>query len=117
MPGEPSTSGCPWRRFPPRRCRPRVLGSLRRSVDRRASARAGLGSDLLELATDAAVRAWEMAVGLSADAGLGGAPADADLARKAARVPWHAFIQPDGRALWGSARAVVRQAHGGTTGW
>ena len=47
--------------------------------------RAGLGGDLLELAADAAARAWEMAVGLSADAGLG-LSADADLARRAARA-------------------------------
>lgn len=47
--------------------------------------RAGLGGDLFELAADAAGRAWELAVGLTADAGLGLSP-DADLARRAARV-------------------------------
>ena len=47
--------------------------------------RSGLREDLLELAADAASRAWEMAVGLSADAGLSLDP-DADLARRAARA-------------------------------
>jgi uncharacterized Zn finger protein len=47
--------------------------------------RSGLRQDLLELAADAAVRAWEMAVGLSADAGLSLDP-DADLARRAGRA-------------------------------
>jgi uncharacterized Zn finger protein len=47
--------------------------------------RSGLREDLVELAVDAATRAWEMAVGLSADAGLSLDP-DADLARRAARV-------------------------------
>ncbi len=47
--------------------------------------RSGLREDLVELAADAASRAWEMAVGLSADAGLDLDP-DADLARRAARA-------------------------------
>ncbi len=47
--------------------------------------RSGLRDDLTELAADAASRAWEMAVGLSADAGLN-LDADADLARRAARA-------------------------------
>ena len=47
--------------------------------------RSGLRDDLLELAADAASRAWEMAVGLSPDAGLN-LDADADLARRAARA-------------------------------
>jgi len=47
--------------------------------------RPGLREDLVELAADAASRAWEMAVGLSADAGLG-LDSDADLARRAARA-------------------------------
>jgi uncharacterized Zn finger protein len=47
--------------------------------------RAGLREDLVELAADAASRAWEMAVGLSADAGLSLDPG-ADLARRAARA-------------------------------
>ncbi|MFY9930671.1 MAG: SWIM zinc finger family protein [Streptosporangiaceae bacterium] len=47
--------------------------------------RSGLRQDLVELAADAASRAWEMAVGLSADAGLSLGP-DADLARRAARA-------------------------------
>ena len=47
--------------------------------------RPGLREDLVELAADAASRAWELATGLSADAGLTLAPDD-DLARRAARV-------------------------------
>ena len=47
--------------------------------------RSGLRDDLLELAADAASRAWEMAMGLSADAGLNLDP-DADLARRGARA-------------------------------
>jgi uncharacterized Zn finger protein len=45
--------------------------------------RPGLREDLVELAADAARRAWELAAGLSADAALTLAP-DADLARRAA---------------------------------
>jgi hypothetical protein len=44
-----------------------------------------LREDLVELAADAASRAWELASGLSADAGLALDP-DADLARRAART-------------------------------
>lgn len=47
--------------------------------------RSGLREDLLELAADAASRAWELAAGLSPDAGLTLGP-DADLARRAART-------------------------------
>jgi uncharacterized Zn finger protein len=47
--------------------------------------RPGLRDDLLELAADAAARAWEMAMGLSADGGLSLDP-DSDLARRAARA-------------------------------
>ena len=47
--------------------------------------RSGLREDLVELAADAASRAWEMAVGLSSDAGLSLDP-DIDLARRAARA-------------------------------
>jgi uncharacterized Zn finger protein len=45
--------------------------------------RPGLREDLVELAADAARRAWELAAGLSGDAGLTLAP-DADLARRGA---------------------------------
>jgi len=47
--------------------------------------RSGLRDDLLELAADAACRSWELATGLSADAGLNLDPDD-DLARRAARA-------------------------------
>jgi uncharacterized Zn finger protein len=47
--------------------------------------RPGLRDDLLELAADAAARAWETTMGLSADGGLSLDP-DSDLARRAARA-------------------------------
>ena len=47
--------------------------------------RPGLREDLVELAADAASRAWELACGLSADAGLTLDP-DANLVRRAART-------------------------------
>lgn len=47
--------------------------------------RTGLREDLLALAADAAQRAWELAVGLSSDAGLSLSP-DCDLARRAERA-------------------------------
>ena len=81
--------------------------------------RASLGSDLLELAADAAGRAWEMAVGLSDDAGLNLGP-DADLARRAER----AFGTPGFTAMAARSgvggRELARQAlawrHGGQAG-
>jgi uncharacterized Zn finger protein len=78
--------------------------------------RAGLGGDLLELAADAAARAWEMAVGLSADAGLG-LRADADLARRAARALGTPAFGPIAARSGTDARELARQAlawrHGG----
>jgi uncharacterized Zn finger protein len=71
--------------------------------------RAGLGGDLLELAADAAARAWEMAVGLSADAGLG-LPADADLARRAARALGTPAFGPMAARSGTDARELARQA-------
>jgi uncharacterized Zn finger protein len=81
--------------------------------------RAGLGNDLLELAADAASRAWEMAVGLNSDAGLSLGP-DADLARRAARaLGTPAFSSIAARSALGG-RELARQAlawrHGGMTG-
>jgi uncharacterized Zn finger protein len=81
--------------------------------------RADLGSDLFELAADAAARAWEMAVGLSADPGLG-LSADADLARRAGRaLGTPAFVKLAVRSGV-SARELARQAlawrHGGLVG-
>ena len=81
--------------------------------------RADLGSDLFELAADAAARAWEMAVGLSADPGLG-LSADADLARRAGRaLGTPAFVKLAVRSGV-SARELARQAlawrHGGLIG-
>jgi uncharacterized Zn finger protein len=81
--------------------------------------RSGLGSDLLELAADAAARAWEMAVGLSADAGLG-LSADADLARRAARALGTPSFGPIAGRSGIGARELARQAlawrHGGLAG-
>ncbi|MGH3270826.1 MAG: hypothetical protein ACRDN1_17495, partial [Trebonia sp.] len=81
--------------------------------------RAGLGSYLIELAADSASRAWELAVGLTADAGLG-LDVDADLARRASRV----FGTPEFRPLPSrsgvGARELAREAlawrHGGPDG-
>jgi uncharacterized Zn finger protein len=81
--------------------------------------RTGLGSDLLELAADAAARAWEMAVGLSADAGLG-LTADADLARRAARALGTPAFGPIAARSGIGGRELARQAlawrHGGLAG-
>jgi uncharacterized Zn finger protein len=81
--------------------------------------RAGLGGDLLELAADAASRAWEMAVGLSPDAGLG-LRAEADLARRAARALGTPAFGPMAARSGTGARELARQAlawrHGGPAG-
>ena len=81
--------------------------------------RGGLREDLLALAADAAARAWELAVGLDADAGLG-LDADADLARRAGRAlgsPAFAALASrsgvDGRDL---ARQGLAWQHGGAAG-
>jgi uncharacterized Zn finger protein len=81
--------------------------------------RGGLREDLLALAADAAARAWELAVGLDADAGLG-LDADADLARRAGRAlgtPAFAALAArsgvDGRDL---ARQGLAWQHGGAAG-
>ncbi len=83
------------------------------------SSRSGLREDLVALASDAVSRAWELAVGLSNDSGLG-LNTDADLARRAARAlgtPAFAALaascQVDGRQL---ARMGLAWRHGGTTG-
>lgn len=81
--------------------------------------RAGLREDLLALAADAAGRAWQLAVGLDADAGLG-LDTDADLARRAARTLGTAAFTAlatssgvDGREL---ARRGLAWQHGGMAG-
>jgi hypothetical protein len=82
--------------------------------------RSGLREDLVALASDAVARAWELAVGLSNDGGLG-LDTDADLARRAGRalgtpafVMLAARCQVDGREL---ARMGLAWRHGGTTGF
>jgi uncharacterized Zn finger protein len=81
--------------------------------------RAGLREDLLALAADAAARAWELALGLNSDGGLG-LDADADLARRASRaLATPAFATLVARTGM-DARELARQAlawrHGGAAG-
>lgn len=81
--------------------------------------RPGLGGDLRELAADAAARAWETAVGLSPDAGLG-LDQDCDLARRAERVLGTPLFGLVARRSGTDARDLARQAlawrHGGLPG-
>ena len=81
--------------------------------------RSGLRQDLVELAADAASRAWEMAVGLSADAGLS-LEADADLARRAARAlgtpAFGALAARSGVGERDLARHALAWRQGGLTG-
>jgi uncharacterized Zn finger protein len=81
--------------------------------------RSGLREDLLELAADAASRAWEMAVGLSADAWLSLDP-DADLARRAARAlgtpAFTALAARSGIRERDLARQALAWRHGGLAG-
>jgi len=81
--------------------------------------RSGLREDLVELAADAASRAWEMAVGLSADAGLSLDP-DADLARRAARAlgtpAFGALAARSGVGPRDLARQALAWRQGGPTG-
>jgi len=81
--------------------------------------RSGLRDDLLELAADAASRAWEMAVGLSADAWLSLDP-DADLARRAARAlgtpAFTALAARSGIRERDLARQALAWRHGGMAG-
>jgi uncharacterized Zn finger protein len=81
--------------------------------------RSGLREDLVELAADAASRAWEMAVGLSADGGLSLDP-DADLARRAARVlgtpAFAALAARSGVSPRDLARQALAWRQGGPTG-
>ena len=81
--------------------------------------RAGLGSDLRGLAADAASRAWELAVGLTSDAGLGLNP-EADLARRAARALGTPEFRPIPSRSGVGARELAREAlawrHGGLAG-
>jgi uncharacterized Zn finger protein len=71
--------------------------------------RSGLREDLVELAADAASRAWEMAMGLSSDAGLGLHP-DADLARRAARALGTPAFTPLAARSGVAPRDLARQA-------
>ena len=81
--------------------------------------RPGLREDLVELAVDAASRAWEMAVGLSADAGLSLDP-DADLARRAARAlgtpAFAALAAQSGAGERDLARQALAWRQGGPAG-
>jgi uncharacterized Zn finger protein len=81
--------------------------------------RSRLREDLLELAADAAARAWELAVGLSDDAGLR-LDEDADIARRAARVLGTPAFGPLAGRCGMPVRELVRRAlawqHGGPAG-
>jgi hypothetical protein len=81
--------------------------------------RSGLREDLIELAADAARRAWELAVGLSPDAGLTLSP-DADLARHtswAIGTPAFASIAArSGLAERDLTRQALAWKHGGAAG-
>ena len=81
--------------------------------------RSGLREDLVELAADAASRAWEMAVGLSADAWLS-LDADADLARRAGRAlgtpAFGALAARSGVGERDLARHALAWRQGGLTG-
>jgi uncharacterized Zn finger protein len=81
--------------------------------------RSGLREDLVELAADAASRAWEMAVGLSADGGLS-LDTDADLARRAARAlgtsAFGALVTRSGVGERDLARHALAWRQGGLTG-
>ena len=81
--------------------------------------RAGLREDLIELAADAARRAWELAVGLSPDAGLT-LSSDADLARRASWAIGTPAFAPIATRSGLAERDLARQAlawkHGGAAG-
>jgi uncharacterized Zn finger protein len=81
--------------------------------------RSGLREDLVELAADAATRAWEMAMGLSSDAGLDMDPGT-DLARRAGRAlgtpAFGALVRRSGIADRDLARQALAWRHGGMTG-
>jgi uncharacterized Zn finger protein len=81
--------------------------------------RSGLREDLIELAADAARRAWELAVGLSPDADLT-LSADADLARRASWALGTPAFAPiavrSGLAERDLARQALAWKHGGAAG-
>jgi uncharacterized Zn finger protein len=81
--------------------------------------RAALRDDLLALASDAAARAWELAVGLGPDAGLS-LDADADLARRAERTlgtpAFSALSEHCGTSGRELARRGLAWRHGGAAG-
>jgi uncharacterized Zn finger protein len=81
--------------------------------------RAGLREDLIELAADAARRAWELAVGLSPDASLALSP-DVDLARRASWAIGTPAFGPIAARSGMAERDLARQAlawkHGGAAG-
>jgi len=81
--------------------------------------RTGLREDLIELAADATRRAWELAVGLSPDAGLTLSP-DTDLARRASWAIGTPAFAPIAARSGMPERDLARQAlawkHGGATG-
>jgi uncharacterized Zn finger protein len=81
--------------------------------------RSGLRDDLRALASDAAQRAWQLAVGLDADAGMS-LDADADLARRAERAlgtpAFSALAERSGIDGHELARRGLAWRHGGPGG-
>jgi uncharacterized Zn finger protein len=81
--------------------------------------RSGLRDDLRALASDAAQRAWQLAVGLDADAGMS-LDADADLARRAERTlgtpAFSALAERSGIDGHELARRGLAWRHGGPGG-
>jgi uncharacterized Zn finger protein len=79
--------------------------------------RPAMREDLLGLAADAAHRAWELASGISRDAGLG-LPADADLARRADRAlgtpAFAGLAERSGVEIREMARRALAWRHGGS---
>lgn len=110
---EPTAPPVPW--LPPQRpARPTPLPlDPPRELD-------GLRTDLLALAADAAHRAWELATGASADAGLGLGPG-ADLARRADTALGCAQFSQLAARSGLPERELARQAlawrHGGADGF
>jgi len=81
--------------------------------------RPAMREDLLGLAADAAHRAWELASGISRDAGLG-LDADADLARRADRAlgtpAFAGLAERSGVEVRELARRALAWRYGGSTG-
>ncbi len=102
-----------------RHCRPGGQGIRRRCLSTPPPWRSGLRDDLRALASDAAQRAWQLAVGLDADAGMS-LDADADLARRAELTlgtpAFSALAERSGIDGHELARRGLAWRHGGPAG-